>query len=1761
MDPIQPLPNTTTSDSSELPPLNVAMNQEVATIDPEVAYNRAMKVKIGIPDLPSSHEEITQNILTGKEDQVRKEAASSLDLRDNINRQKSLISMAESSSKPLTSQEYSALDAALEKKQRDPSTVIETEYAKAFVESIKSAAQALPDSPVNDALQQDPEYVAKQINKGSVLAGMHQVANTFYEKAEAAHNERGTAKTLFDFSKYLLTGYNEYNLRDFKKYGGGLGDNMDSQVSAMYGLGSVEKFNVKAQSIYDSLTTGVLGGNPDLALTFFSALKGQSNLERMSNNMFTGLDVNFLAGSPLRAYTRSLVRAQRLTENAVKDVAKDIAKPGVITKAAVADAAGDLKEAGIQKSIDNVTKVIKGTSSGPESSLSNIQSIFNASIDATNANPGSLSREVASRIAERSATLRDNLLDRIQKSMYVDRLPEWFSIEKNTRDLTDHLKTDYRGANESLLDIKFRFDPIDKALYADHYIAKTTGELFGSERTAENVIKDMKIGSRELTGEKAGNVFTTKLTGADIKPVMLDTGKRYPKIPLERIEGSVHPYNKYEFTVNGTKGEMVVRNEGKNIHIEDIGLHGVSPEEYSLGQGSFGHSAMRSILRSLQAEYPNAKTISGQRVSGARILNPTAATKATAEVEVNLPKAVVEQKGVGFYIKWSRPINEEWSVIRDGLMETGETQTPKSWKSALMEAVVGRSIRSTEDLLSIAQSGNRKALVYPKSDFFKLVNEDARTVREIKTGTTFNSNRKLKLQQWNRAMDEAANTPDPTTGKPGFMFNSPGDVDLLYQKVNGRFPDEQEMRAAFAYKNTQMTRNILENLEIRTAKLRTGAQTHTISVLNVAREKEKFTPLREIKVDGTKMMTKPPANGETIVFLADKSTGSRAYTTNMLTGKLGDTLEQKIKDGTWTLIEMSNPEERPLYGLTQRHPDIRPRYVVATKVVSKPLDWDQLKQVRRPDFDYDHNVVQSIVSRDPISKFNHFEGDRYIMGHNIGALSRDVASKLDQIRIHLKADDIDAAKAFHSTSGLPQDFNDIHDWFKPNVTPEGLPIPSRLSKEEKIISVPYNRMSIDMDKTLETKYGDSLVNSFKDNYIKGLLADRRDPHSYFTLDNRGTASTPLYSMSPVKYIDPITTVSRGLSKAINGRFINDYKIFSIEHWIQEAKEHLAIPDNSLKSSPQYFFHNPIWNSGVDPIIKSNLETARLAIKQTLGIEDKQSTWLHKAVQTLSDSLYDNVNARVNLVPMSMLPAIRDPISFVRSAVFHPVVGLFSPAQIVVQTSAFTNIFGVAGVKYAAPGTKASILYGWSRLSKDPAILDKLDQIATQRIIPGTSRYMRGEFREFVDLMDQTGFANVGNEYTAIDRAMHHDLIGSKYGDILNAGTLPFRLGETAVRVGAFATAHREFRDLNPTGAIGRDEIRRITQRADLLYTNMSSASTSNLNKGLMSIPLQFQTYPLRLAEQVLGKRLTSTEKMRLFGTYAIMFGIPTALNLPGIPFGEIAKQEIAKSDYVTGSPQNSFLNTLTTEGGLAMLLHQFTGAWHGTGERYGGQGVEPDLLKDKAFWVIALGAPGSIISKAAQGMHGFVASMVSLANDGGTSHPLKASDFIDPFKAVSIVDKGTQLAFALNYGKWLSRQEAYLTDVDKSNAILMFLSGLNPKSTSDSFTIQSVIDSEKKAQSAAEKIFIKEIQRGRLEGQNGDSDAEHASYIRAFATLKGANYPVEEIPKALTIASEGFISSEQRLAEEFAFKNVPEDRKVAARAAYLQKLRLKEKAQ
>ncbi len=598
------------------------------------------------------------------------------------------------------------------------------------------------------------------------------------------------------------------------------------------------------------------------------------------------------------------------------------------------------------------------------------------------------------------------------------------------------------------------------------------------------------------------------------------------------------------------------------------------------------------------------------------------------------------------------------------------------------------------------------------------------------------------------------------------------------------------------------------------------------------------------------------------------------------------------------------------------------------------------------------------------------------------------------------------------------------------------------------------------------------------------------------------------------------------------------------------------------------------------MVIQNLMSNRFKIQQFVGMPSKIETSIQSATQLLVDDFYKkygpeegrSLTARTfTVIPLWALSKAKDPVAGIRSFAFNAKLGVFSVPQFLVQAQTFTNIWAING-RSAGAGTLATMLHQWARINDSPAFLKAYDDMATKLNFFG-SKWKTGEFMEARNELKKTGFEHVGGEYQLADDAMQHKFIKNQWNNFLDAGQVFFREGEKASRIGAWYTAFREFRDANPLKVLTDADRQMILNKADLLTNNMSRASASALHTGVWSLPTQFLSYQLRMAELFFGKRLgeTATERnlarARILGMYSLMYGAPSALGVTGYPFGDSIREAAINRGYVQGANQLSdVLMNGVVAWGLAMASGEGDyqkGNQYNVGNRYGTQGftqLRDSFKSDKTVWDLLGGAGASTFLNTLGNLDPFwqVAKSLMSSSEDSNSFKITPTHFVNLFSEFASVDSSVRAIYAMNTGKWMTKNEAYIEDVTGKDVLFRYITGLRSQDQDNIWALKNIKDAEEKAFKATEKEVVKDYRRAIEATANKDYDTANTLFANARARMEMGGIPITDRGRLFSQASRGYETMINTSIWNWATKGVPAGQEATRLDAAQKKFQLQE---
>ena len=223
----------------------------------------------------------------------------------------------------------------------------------------------------------------------------------------------------------------------------------------------------------------------------------------------------------------------------------------------------------------------------------------------------------------------------------------------------------------------------------------------------------------------------------------------------------------------------------------------------------------------------------------------------------------------------------------------------------------------------------------------------------------------------------------------------------------------------------------------------------------------------------------------------------------------------------------------------------------------------------------------------------------------------------------------------------------------------------------------------------------------------------------------------------------------------------------------------------------------------------------------------------------------------------------------------------------------------------------------------------------------------------------------------------------------------------------------------------------MVRRQDILTASMTSASAASWQKSLLSMPLQFITYQVRMAEQIFAKDiLTPAERVRLVASHLVMYGSS----------GVGLSQLLDKFVYENGEEAVPFNYELVRYGALDALIGLVSGGDTALSDRLAaGEGIA-DFFRDifggqESVPEFLLGPSGSIAHDAV------TALVITGKNVYGGNFDSTSYDINRVAKNATSWSRATNYWYASRVGEYYNRKtgDILVSGLDNRDAVLLAL--------------------------------------------------------------------------------------------------------------------------
>jgi hypothetical protein len=548
-------------------------------------------------------------------------------------------------------------------------------------------------------------------------------------------------------------------------------------------------------------------------------------------------------------------------------------------------------------------------------------------------------------------------------------------------------------------------------------------------------------------------------------------------------------------------------------------------------------------------------------------------------------------------------------------------------------------------------------------------------------------------------------------------------------------------------------------------------------------------------------------------------------------------------------------------------------------------------------------------------------------------------------------------------------------------------------------------------------------------------------------------------------IDPFEAQSRALFNAARlSASFGDFKVSAMERWVNKYRSLLNIrgmPEDQAKST-YAIFNKAQPMDGIDFDLKQQLLGQRESIKRILGFQTENDLnyrhWMRSTAEwIIGDS--DNVLREKASKGVFWLYD-NNPVTFLRGLAFDMKLGLFNVGQFFIQASTMASAIAL-NPKHGKFGLQSAVgMMAFFLKKGDENVLDTLTKRGMHKLAGFADE---AEYKQYAREALKSGFFDLGDSHIMVNDMGPEKFVSSITGGVSQAremGRWFFYNVEVMNRLTAHRISYGEA--LEKFGKADWDNFlfrEFIARRSENYSFNMSNASKSWWQTGLLSIPTQFWAYNVRMLEALLGSNFTAAQKVRLLGMQWALAGTAGIPVVAGV-------SDLLQNHYGITTPlndENTLAQTMgsTMERGLAdFLVSEMFGADITIGERWGTGSWSSDLLRDifgyskfnnKTFAEIVGGATYSITT-GALGVLGdaLPVAMKWMTSESGSEELDMTSDEVTKFfRQISTVNNTLHAWEIYNYGIYTSSKGKVLASDLPTADTLFAAAGFAPGELND----------------------------------------------------------------------------------------------------------------
>lgn len=908
-------------------------------------------------------------------------------------------------------------------------------------------------------------------------------------------------------------------------------------------------------------------------------------------------------------------------------------------------------------------------------------------------------------------------------------------------------------------------------------------------------------------------------------------------------------------------------------------------------------------------------------------------------------------------------------------------------------------------------------------------------------------------------------------------YSTVNEFENNFHRINGKLPDEDQISAYFSYVNLNDLDYLVRDADIVKQYQRLGGENISMKVTDAENNPVNITFKGKVIETGLPYGTsKTPFRIK--VLQAGKEVMNR--------------YSPVLSENDWKLVKDLTENQ----GYKTVFNDEDKAYYVMKDFKRDNIGLGTLNRVEggHNEYRYSHYIKQGEVKVDA-DGFADYRGDKSLYVTTTERQAKEIAGYFEQARLKVLNGAKDAKQFIDDH--LPIGYGEFIKKVKTGDIDLHSPIQATVKGQRVDTSVLRKAYG-------EGKFNDTINsehNLFGD--VGGRYTTERADRPLDVLTSENDKVVVRNDIEPM--LKPIETLIGSTRDMLNVRVLHDYKLKSSQDWAQQFG-HLVDDDyNKVVNNPLYYMQRGLFKTDADPQKVTIAKNVGNSVKSLYGyrdpVEQGFQTWKEKALSSVYD-LAGETGRR--WADDHLIPGPGDVATFLRSSAFKMKLGFFNPKQLFLQASQAVNAIAISPIA-GLSGVRALPLLRMALETEDKQVIAGMAKKFAK-----VSGWDKDDFIAMQDSMKQSGFATVAHDLAYLDdfkaKTVSDKNVAKK---IWSYNTGFFNEGEKAARQIAYATAWREWKNLNPSAAVDRFAQSKILSRAKDMTGNMTRDSQAAWQKGNWSVATQFFGYQARFMEQMWdggllsnGRKLSLPEKARLMTAMSAMYGAPTLVS---------ATTAFPMRDYIKdwmnaeGVPHDSFIADSALDGIVPSMINAMLGSTADVSSSYGPNGLPQlrHLFDDNTSWVDLFGgASGSILADTVGSTVPFIKSAIDVFNpDVDSTFPVLMKDLVEPFKNISSVKSASDLFEAINTHRYLSKSGAYVTDESTGESLTQAIFGVSPERISTAYSQVAAMKADKAQQAAYQKEVEDNTYKGMTAANQGDTDSAKAYFSRAHSAV------------------------------------------------------------